>query len=102
MVLQFPMMADYALVRWNGLTLYATHGHIWNEERLPPMCPGTVLLNGHFHLPACRVHEDYLYLNPGSASIPKDDSVGGYLMLEERTFSWRHMTGQTWKKHTVS
>lgn len=102
MVLQFPMMADYALVHWNGLTLYATHGHIWNEERLPPMCPGTVLLNGHFHLPACRVHEDYLYLNPGSASIPKDDSVGGYLVLEERTFSWRHMTGQTWKKHTVS
>lgn len=102
MVLQFPMMADYALVHWNGLTLYATHGHIWNEERLPPMCPGTVLLNGHFHLPACRVHEDYLYLNPGSASIPKDDSVGGYLVLEERTFSWRHMTGQTWKTHTVS
>ena len=32
----------------------------------------------------------------------KDDSVGGYLVLEERTFSWRHMTGQTWKKHTVS
>ena len=40
MVLQFPMMADYALVHWNGLTLYATHGHLWNEECPPPMAEG--------------------------------------------------------------
>ena len=102
MVLQFPMMADYALLEWNGLLLYATHGHIWNEENLPPMSPGTVLLNGHFHIPVCHVHEEYLYLNPGSTSIPKDGSVGGYLVLEERTFSWKDMGGQPWKTHTVS
>ena len=101
MVLQFPIMADYALLEWNALTLYATHGHIWNEENLPPMRPGTVLLNGHFHVPVCHAHEDYLYLNPGSTSIPKDGSVGGYLVLEERTFSWRDMSGQTWQTHTV-
>ena len=63
--------------------------------------PGAVLLNGHFHVPVCHAHEDYLYLNPGSTSIPKDGSVGGYLVLEERTFSWRDMSGQTWQTHTV-
>ena len=39
MVLDFPMMADYGLLALNGKTIYATHGHVYNEERRPPMCP---------------------------------------------------------------
>ena len=30
MVLEFPILAEYALVEWNGLTLFATHGHRYN------------------------------------------------------------------------
>ena len=101
MVLEFPILADYALLEVNGLTLYATHGHVWNEENLPPMAAGTVLLNGHFHVPVCREHEGYLYLNPGSTSIPKEDSVGSYLVLEDRTFTWKDMDGAAYRSHTV-
>lgn len=101
MVLEFPILADYALLEWGGLTLYATHGHVWNEENLPPMAAGTVLLNGHFHVPVCREHEGYLYLNPGSTSIPKEDSVGSYLVLEDRTFTWKDMDGAAYRSHTV-
>ena len=32
MVLEFPITADYAMIACNGITLYATHGHLWNEE----------------------------------------------------------------------
>lgn len=101
MVLQFPMLADYALLEAEGLTLYATHGHIWNEENVPPMPPGAVLLNGHFHVPVCREHEGYLYLNPGSVSIPKDGSPGGYMVLENRTFRWKDLSGAVYRTHTV-
>lgn len=97
MVLQFPIMADYALLEWDGLTLYATHGHLWNEDSLPPMAEGTVLLNGHFHVPACVRHDTYLYLNPGSVSIPKDGSVGSYLVLEDGIFTWKDMEGKAYK-----
>ena len=101
MVLQFPIMADYALLEWDGLTLYATHGHLWNEHCLPPMAKGTILINGHFHVPACRAHGDFLYINPGSTSIPKEDSVGSYLVLEDRTFTWKDMDGRAYQMHTV-
>ena len=101
MVLPFPVLADYALLEADGVWLYATHGHIWNEENLPPMAAGTVLLNGHFHVPVCREHEGYLYLNPGSTSIPKEDSVGSYLVLEDRTFTWKDMEGAAYRSHTV-
>ena len=101
MVLPFPVMADYALVEWEGLTLYATHGHLWNEENLPPMAPGTVLLNGHFHVPACREHEGYVYMNPGSVSIPKEGSAGSYMVAERGTFLWKNLAGETYRTYSV-
>ncbi len=99
MVLEFPVLGDYALLEWEGLTLYATHGHVWNEDHLPPMARGTVLLNGHFHVPACRDHDAYLYLNPGSTSIPKEGSVGSYMTLEGRTFTWKDLDGKAYKSY---
>ena len=51
MVLEFPILADYALLELNGKTIYATHGHVYHEEALPPMQPGDILIHGHTHLP---------------------------------------------------
>ena len=95
------LLGDCALLEWGGLTLYATHGHLWDETNPPPMARGTVLLNGHFHVPACSPHEDFLYLNPGSTSIPKDGSVGGYMVLEDRTFTWKDLDGGVYRAYTV-
>ena len=100
MVLEFPMQADYALLDWEGLTLYATHGHLWNEDNPPPMAAGTVLLNGHFHLPAARSRDGWHYINPGSTSIPKDGSTGSYLILENRVFTWKDMDGTPYQTYT--
>ena len=99
MVLEFPVLGDYALLEWEGLALYATHGHVWNEDHLPPMARGTVLLNGHFHVPVCRDHDAYLYLNPGSTSIPKEGSAGSYMTLEGRTFTWKDLDGKAYKSY---
>lgn len=101
-VLDFPISADYALLHVNGLTLYATHGHLWNDRNPPPMAKGTVLLNGHFHVPTCDPHPDFLYLNPGSTSIPKGGSVGSYMTLEGQTFTWKDMDGNAYKTYTVT
>ena len=101
MVLPFPVLADYALLEADGVWLYATHGHIWNEENLPPMAPGTVLLNGHFHVPVCREHEGYVYMNPGSVSIPKEGSAGSYMVAERGTFLWKNLDGETYRTYSV-
>ena len=72
------------------------------EPTAPPvMAEGTVLLNGHFHVPACTKHGNYLYLNPGSTSIPKGGSVGSYMVLEGKTFTWKDMNGKPYKSYTV-
>ena len=102
MVLEFPMLADYALLEWDGVTLYATHGHLWDEDNTPPMAPGAVLLNGHFHVPTAHNHDTWHYINPGSTSIPKDGSVGSYLILEDRTFTWKDMDGKAYQTYSLA
>ena len=42
-----------------------------------------------------------LAINPGSTSIPKGGSVGSYLILQDKTFTWKDMDGNAYKSHTV-
>ena len=94
MVLAFPVMAEYALLPVGKRLMIVTHGHIFNNTHLPPLCKGDILLHGHTHVPACEVHEDYVYLNPGSVAIPKDNSPHGYMTLEGETFYWKTLDGE--------
>ncbi len=93
MVLPFPCMADYATIEPEpGVVLYATHGHLWNPDQLPPLAPGTVFLYGHTHVKEARYVGEILTLNPGSVSIPKDGSHS-YMVYEDRTFVCKTLDG---------
>ena len=65
MVLEFPVLAEYALIPVGDRLIYAVHGHNYNEKNLPPLHKGDILLNGHTHVPKCVEHDDYIYMNPG-------------------------------------
>ncbi|MBR3231059.1 MAG: phosphodiesterase [Lachnospiraceae bacterium] len=89
MVLDFPIMADYAVLFAGGHTIYASHGHHFNESSPPPLKKGDILLNGHTHVPVFHVREDFIFMNPGSVSIPKDGSCHSYMTLEDGNFFWK-------------
>lgn len=89
MVLDFPVLADYCILYAEGRMIFATHGHHYNESALPPLGEGDILLCGHTHVPKCTEHEGYIYLNPGSVSIPKEGSANEYMMLSDGVFEWK-------------
>jgi hypothetical protein len=93
MVLKFPVLADYAIIDAGDRLIFATHGHHYNEDNLPPLREGDILLNGHTHVPKCVEHGEYVYMNPGSVSIPKENSYHGYMTFEDRTFLWKDFDG---------
>ena len=93
MVLNFPIMADYAILSQGEVVVYATHGHVFGENNPPAIQKGDILLCGHTHIPACVQKEDYIYMNPGSVSIPKEDSWRGYIIWDETGFVWKDLTG---------
>ena len=73
MVLDFPVLADYCV--------------------LPA---GEKLLHGHTHVPAwTEFGQGNVYLNPGSLSIPKENSPHSYMTLEDGVFYWKNVdTGE--------
>ena len=87
-VLAFPIMADYALLCEGGRTVFATHGHLYHLDCLPPLYEGEILLHGHTHVPACVEKGGIVYLNPGSAAIPKESSPCSCMTLENGLFRW--------------
>ena len=106
MVLQFPIMADYAILSLPDALVYLTHGHVWNENHLLPLAEGDILLHGHTHVPVVHEHDTYTYINPGSVAIPKEDSHHGYMILEDGIFIWKSLNQESfleekmrWKKH---
>ena len=88
MVLSFPILADYALLGLDGITVFATHGHKFNTDSVPPLSAGDILLHGHTHV--LKIEEfgnrNY-YINPGSVSIPKNSNPKTFAIYENKNFS---------------
>ena len=97
MVLDFPILADYALIPLGKRTVFVTHGHRYNTDSPPPMKQGDILLHGHTHVPACTDFGGCLYVNPGSVSIPKEDSWRGYMIIEENRLVWKDLESEVKK-----
>lgn len=92
MVLEFPILADYCLLEFDGHTIFAAHGHQYSPANVPPLKKGDILLNGHTHIPANKDMGFYTYMNPGSISVPKENSAHGY-MIYNRNFYWKDIDG---------
>lgn len=98
MVLAFPVLADYCLIEAAGHVIFATHGHHYNLQTPPILAKGDVLLHGHTHVPAKDDSSGFWYLNPGSVSIPKENSPRSYMTLEGGTFVWKSLEGNEYDK----
>lgn len=79
MVLDFPCMADYAVVMLGGTTVIAAHGH--REHPVP--APGDILVTGHTHIRLDEMENGFRHLNPGSVSLPKGGTPRGYIVMGE-------------------
>ncbi len=100
MVLQFPMMADYALIEADGRRLFLTHGHKFSPDSPPPMPAGALLFNGHTHIPAFEPRGAFTYVNPGSVSLPHQNSQRGYMVLEPGALRHRQLDGALIADHS--
>lgn len=94
MVLEFPILAAYAVLDLGDRLLYAVHGHQLSEQNPLPLKKSDILLYGHTHVPKCEEQETFISLNPGSVSLPKENSWHGYMTLENGCFSWKTLDGE--------
>jgi hypothetical protein len=95
MVLSFPIMADYALLYLDGVTVFCTHGHIYNKENPPLIGDGDILIHGHTHVQCIEdvsgENGTYTYLNPGSVALPKESNQPSYMVYEDGAYTIKEL-----------
>ena len=102
MVLDFPMLSDTACLFVGGRTIIAAHGH----HDAPPLRGGDVLLGGHTHVPVFEpkmtaAGESYLHINPGSVSLPKENSPKSYVLLDGDEVLFCDLDGTPYRRERI-
>lgn len=98
MVLSFPMMATYSILFHEGRRFFLTHGHVYGEDHLPPLAPGDVFCYGHTHVPKAEKRGEFYILNPGSISLPKENTPHTYGVLEGSVFTIKDLDGNMYRQ----
>ena len=85
MLLRFPIMADYALIADGTRRIFLTHGHIYNEEKMPALEGIDYFFYGHTHLPHIVPAADGrpLICNTGSPTFPKGGNEPTVALYED-------------------
>ena len=100
MVLDFPIMAEYAYLLVDGFNMLLTHGHKINKETATNLRKGELLIHGHTHVLCIeKFGEGNLYINPGSTTYPKENNPPSYMIYENGVFEIKHLnSGETINK----
>ncbi len=95
MLIDYPMMEDYAILVDSERKFFLTHGHIYNPEILPVLSKGDVFAFGHTHVPVAEKKDGLYFFNPGSISIPKGGFPASYGIFRDSKLSVVSLEGET-------
>ena len=103
MLLSFPMMSDFAWVLLeSGQRLFLTHGHLYNQNKLPPLRENDVVAHGHTHIPVAEKIESQFIFNPGSVTFPRNEFAASYGILDGTELSVMSFTGDVIKQTQIA
>jgi putative phosphoesterase len=102
MVLEFPILADYMIMYLDNRMVFVTHGHIYNEQSMPQLNMGDIMIHGHTHIQAMEQKKEYIYINPGSISLPKQNNVNSYMIYENDTFILKDLEQNVISRLTIT
>lgn len=100
MLLSFPILGDYAQLvvppsknNSIGMRFFIHHGHLekYSRKNLSDFVSPhdenfqSIVISGHTHIPIFEEENGYIFLNPGSITFPKGDSLPSYIEINTET-----------------
>lgn len=101
MIIEYPMMETNATILHEGRTIFLSHGHIFNPEKLPSLCDDSIFAFGHVHLPIAEKQGSVYIFNPGSISLPKEGNPNSYGIFERNVLYVKSFDGEIIKQVSV-
>lgn len=83
--LDFNIIDGYLNIKLDNNNVFITHGHRYNRSNIP-MNDNDILIQGHTHMSSMYKENSKYYLNPGSISLPRDNTNGSYIIYENNKF----------------
>ena len=80
MVLKFNILDSYD-AKINDISCHLEHGHHLDLYQ----GNAEIIFTGHTHIPLLKEENGYVHINPGSITIPKEDSKKSYIIWENHT-----------------
>ena len=63
--------------------IFVHHGHLYTQEKVIELTEkGALIVSGHTHVPVLEYADERYFVNPGSISLPKENSVASYATVE--------------------
>ena len=81
----------------NNKKILFTHGHIYNMEKLPEE-PIDIMFYGHYHTGFIEEENGIIFANPGSISLPKNNTEHSYIIFDENKIILKDVEGNIIKE----
>ena len=88
---------DNLLLNINGKKVFCTHGQNYNIDNLPDE-KIDIMLYGHFHTGFIKEKDGIIFANPGSISLPKDNTERSYITIDENKIELKDINGKVIKE----
>lgn len=86
-VSDFMFSDDLCLLSIDGINIYCTHGNKYNKNNYSKLNKNSILIYGHEHYPYIITEDDFIFINVGSISLPRNNSNPSYGIYENNTFT---------------
>lgn len=84
---------DNLVLETQGKSIYLSHGHIYNKDKLPKTKFDAVIY-GHYHTGFIIEQENMIIANAGSIALPKDNTLGTYIILDRNKIILKENDGK--------
>lgn len=88
---QLDFVSDYTFEAFHK-KIFCSHGHIY-DSNVYPDADFDVMIGGHTHIGKIDFKDNKYFLNPGSLSLPKGQSVNSYMILDDEGIFLKDLNG---------
>ena len=88
---------DCIQMELNGKNVYISHGHIYNMDNIP-VKQIEIMFYGHYHTGFIEEENGIIFANPGSISLPKNNTENSYMIFEKDKIILKNIDGKIIKE----